>query len=228
MCYYRESFAYFRKGGFTGRHTQQCEENLIFIYLYGGNKKCFYIIFAAVSVALLTALFNYYKVKRRDSGTNEMKQIAAAIQEGASAFIWHEYKIIIIVCAIVAAVFAALIGWYVAVAFIVGALMSATAGYVGMKIATISNVRVSNEARTTKDLGATLKVAFQGGSVMGLSVGGFAILGLGLVFLVFGKFMGQFRYCKPYRRDKLGGSKLHTFCYDSVRLRVGLFSYSHV
>ena len=60
-----------------------------------------------------------------------------------------------------------------------------------MKIATIANVRVSNEARVTKDLGATLKVAFQGGSVMGLSVGGFAILGLGLVYLVFGKILGQ-------------------------------------
>ena len=150
----------------------------------------FYIVFAAVSVALLVALYNYIKVKKRDAGTKEMKQIAAAIQEGASAFIWHEYKIIIIVSIVVAAVFATLIGWYVAVAFIIGALMSATAGYVGMKIATIANVRVSNEARVTKDLGATLKVAFQGGSVMGLSVGGFAILGLGAVYLVFGKTSG--------------------------------------
>ncbi len=151
----------------------------------------FYIVFAAVSIALLTALYNYIKVKKRDAGTKEMKQIAAAIQEGASAFIWHEYKIIIVVSIVVATVFSVLIGWYVAVAFVLGALMSATAGYLGMKIATIANVRVSNEARVTKDLGSTLKVAFQGGSVMGLSVGGFAILGLGLVFLVFGKFMGQ-------------------------------------
>ena len=62
----------------------------------------FYIVFAAVSVALLAALYNYIKVKKRDAGTKEMKQIAAAIQEGASAFIWHEYKIIIIVSIIVA------------------------------------------------------------------------------------------------------------------------------
>ncbi len=151
----------------------------------------FYIVFAAAAVALLTAMYNYIKVKKRDAGTAEMKQIAAAIQEGASAFIWHEYKIIIVVSITVAVIFAVLIGWYIAVAFMLGALMSATAGFVGMKIATIANVRVSNEARTTKNLGSTLKVAFQGGSVMGLSVGGFAILGLGIVYLVFGKFMGQ-------------------------------------
>ena len=151
----------------------------------------FYIVFAAVAVALLTALYNFFKVKRRDAGTKEMKQIALAIQEGSNAFLMLEYKIILIVCIVVTVIFATLIGWYVAVAFVVGALMSATAGYVGMKIATISNVRVSNEARVTKNLGSTLKVAFQGGSVMGLSVGGFALLGLGLVFLVFGKFMGQ-------------------------------------
>ncbi len=60
-----------------------------------------------------------------------------------------------------------------------------------MKIATIANVRVSNEARVTKSLGKTLKVAFQGGSVMGLCVGGFALLGLLIVFFVFGNLMGQ-------------------------------------
>ena len=69
--------------------------------------------------------------------------------------------------------------------------MSASAGWIGMKIATLANVRVSNTARKTNSLGKTLKVAFQGGSVMGLSVGGFALLGLILVYYVFGKLMGQ-------------------------------------
>ena len=69
--------------------------------------------------------------------------------------------------------------------------MSATAGFVGMRIATLANVRVSNEARETRSLGATLKVAFQGGSVMGLSVGGFALLGLLIIYVVFGKILGQ-------------------------------------
>jgi K(+)-stimulated pyrophosphate-energized sodium pump len=72
-----------------------------------------------------------------------------------------------------------------------GASMSALAGFIGMKIATISNVRVSNKARTSKSLGQTLKVAFQGGSVMGLSVGGFALFGLAIVYVVFGDLLGQ-------------------------------------
>ncbi len=151
----------------------------------------FVIVFAAVAIALLTAWYNYLKVKQRDAGTPLMKEIAGAIQEGANAFIFHEYKIISIVGLLVMILLGVVVSWYVGVAFILGALMSATAGFVGMKIATIANVRVSNEARTTKNLGNTLKVAFQGGSVMGLSVGGFAILGLGIVFLVFGKLMGQ-------------------------------------
>ena len=62
---------------------------------------------------------------------------------------------------------------------------------VGMKIATYSNVRVSNEARKTKDIGKTVKVAFRGGSVMGLCVAGFALLGLFIVYIIFGMIMGQ-------------------------------------
>jgi len=149
------------------------------------------IVFVAVSIALLTALYNYVKVKRREAGTEKMKEIALAIQEGANAFIVHEYKIISLVALGVFIVLSVVVQWYVGVAFVLGALMSAAAGYIGMKIATIANVRVSNEARMTKNLGRTLKVAFQGGSVMGLAVGGFALLGLGVVFVVFGDIMGQ-------------------------------------
>lgn len=66
-----------------------------------------------------------------------------------------------------------MIAWQMAVAFIIGAIMSGLAGLVGMKIATYSNTRVTNRARETRDLGETLKVAYRGGSVMGLCVGGF-------------------------------------------------------
>lgn len=151
----------------------------------------FVVVFAAVAVALLAAVYNYLRVKRCDAGTAEMKEIAGEIQTGARAFLMHEFKIIAIVAVIVAVVLWVVVAWYVAVAFILGAVMSATAGYVGMKIATIANVRVSNTARTTKSLGKTLKIAFQGGSVMGLCVGAFALLGLIIVYLVFGSIMGQ-------------------------------------
>ena len=76
--------------------------------------------------------------------------------------------------------------WEPSVCFMIGVIMSASAGWVGMKIATYANVRVSNTARNTKNIGSTLKVALKGGSVMGLCVGGFALLGLFLVYIIFG------------------------------------------
>jgi K(+)-stimulated pyrophosphate-energized sodium pump len=151
----------------------------------------FGLLVVAVFGALAFAAINFFSVKKLDTGTPLMKEIAGAIQEGADTFIKHEYKIIFGIALIIAVGLGVVVAWYTAVAFLFGALMSATAGFIGMKIATISNVRVSNRARETKSLGKTLKVAFQGGSVMGLSVGGFALLGLGLIYLVFGRILHQ-------------------------------------
>jgi K(+)-stimulated pyrophosphate-energized sodium pump len=92
---------------------------------------------------------------------------------------------------IVAVLMGVVVGWYVGAAFLIGAAMSSLAALVGMRIATYANVRVSNTARTTKKLGKTLKVAFKGGSVMGLCVGGFALLGLVIVYVVFGLLLKQ-------------------------------------
>jgi len=103
----------------------------------------------------------------------------------------YEYKVIAIIALVVAVVLAIVMSWETAVCFILGSVMSASAGWVGMKIATYANVRVSNKARESKKLGETLKVAFRGGSVMGLCVGGFALLGLFIVYLVFGKLLNQ-------------------------------------
>ncbi len=151
----------------------------------------FGFIIIAVVGALGFAAVNFILVRRRKTGTKLMGEIAVAIQEGANAFMAHEYKVISWLAILISILLGVVISWYTAVAFLLGALMSSTAGLIGMKIATISNVRVSNEARETKSLGKTLKVAFQGGSVMGLSVGGFALLGLGIVYFVFGKVFGQ-------------------------------------
>ncbi|HOO31859.1 MAG TPA: sodium-translocating pyrophosphatase [Thermotogota bacterium] len=149
------------------------------------------IVVIAVIGALGFAAINYSSVKKLDAGTPIMKEIAGAIQEGADAFIRHEYKTIFSLALFIMVALMILVSWYTGVAFILGALMSASAGWIGMKIATLANVRVSNTARKTNSLGKTLKVAFQGGSVMGLSVGGFALLGLLIVYYVFGKMMGQ-------------------------------------
>jgi K(+)-stimulated pyrophosphate-energized sodium pump len=147
-------------------------------------------ILALVIVAsLLTLGFaaaNFVKVKKMNEGTEEMVEIASAIRIGANAFINYEYKILLIVSICVFAALFILVSIHTAVAFLIGTVMSALAGYVGMKIATYANVRVANEARVTKKLGSTLKVAFRGGSVMGLCVGGFALLGLFLVYIIFG------------------------------------------
>lgn len=151
----------------------------------------FIIMAAAVVITLSFAYINFHKVKKLKTGTDLMQEIALAIQEGANAFLLHELKVMYKIALLVAVLLGVVVNWYVGVAFIIGAIMSGTAGFVGMKMATLANVRVSNTARETKSLGQTLKVAFRGGSVMGLSVGGFAMLGLLIVFVVFGKIMGQ-------------------------------------
>lgn len=150
-------------------------------------------VVVAVVAALVFAAINFYGVKKLDTGTPLMQEISGAIQEGADAFIRHEYKVIFSIAILIAVLLGVVVSWYTGVSFILGALMSASAGWVGMKIATIANVRVSNAARETTSLGRTLKVAFRGGSVMGLSVGGFSLMGLGIIFLVFGYFLGQTR-----------------------------------
>ena len=141
--------------------------------------------------ALAYAALNYSAVKKKDAGTEQMQTIAGAIQEGADAFLRLEYKLILRIVLIIGVLLFVVVSWYACAAFILGTIMSASAGWIGMKIATISNVRVSNTAKETKSIGETLKVAFQGGSVMGLSVGGFSLLGLALIYYVFGLKLGQ-------------------------------------
>ncbi len=149
------------------------------------------IVAIAVILAVSYAFLNYRAVKQMKEGTERMTEIAEAIRIGANAFIRYEYKVVAIIGSVLAVVLGLLISWQTAVAFLIGAIMSAAAGWVGMKIATYANVRVTNRARESKDLGKTLKVAFKGGSVMGLCVAGFALLGALIVYLLFGIANGQ-------------------------------------
>lgn len=145
----------------------------------------------AIVLAIAYAVFNYFCVKKLEEGTEKMGEIAGAIRIGANAFIRYEYKLVAIIGAVIAVVVFLVISWQAAIAFVIGAVMSASAGWVGMKIATYANVRVTDTARRTKDVGKTLKVAFKGGSVMGLCVAGFALLGVVVVYLIFGLGAGQ-------------------------------------
>lgn len=177
------------------------------------------LVIVAALLALGYAAFNFVSVKKLDEGTDRMAEIAAAIRVGANAFITYEYKIIAVVVVIIAVAFAAIFSvqygafsWEPSVCFIIGVLMSASAGWVGMKIATYANVRVSNTARQTKNIGSTLKVALKGGSVMGLCVGGFALLGLFLVYIIFGFGLNMLAI------EELRGAHVFTQCLSCYAL----------
>ncbi len=149
------------------------------------------IVMFAVVLGLGYAALNFYLVRKLKEGNERMQHIAAKIREGANAFIYYEYKIVAIIGAIVAVVLGLFIAWEAGVAFVIGAVMSASAGFVGMKIATYANVRVTNAANETRNIGKTLKVAFRGGSVMGLCVSGCALLGAIIVYCIFGWALGM-------------------------------------
>lgn len=138
-----------------------------------------------VTLAISYAVFNYYNVKAKTEGTKEMQEIAEAIRIGANAFIMHEYKILITISVLLALLLGIFISYSTGIAFAIGVVMSASAGWIGMKIATYSNVRVTNEARTTGRISKTVHVALKGASVMGLCVAAFAILGLIMVYALF-------------------------------------------
>ncbi len=149
------------------------------------------LVVVAVIAALAFAAINFSVVKKKSPGNELMQEIAESIRDGSDAFLSLEYRVIVKIAVLIAILLAVVVSWQSAAAFILGASLSATAGWVGMRIATLANVRVANEANVSRSLGSTLKVAFQGGSVMGLSVGGFALFGLLVIYVVFGKLMGE-------------------------------------
>ena len=110
------------------------------------------VMFAAV-LALGYAALNFFLVRKLKEGNERMQKIAAAIREGANAFIRYEYKIVAIIGIAIAAILAIVISWETGIAFVLGALMSSAAGFFGMKIATYANVRVANTANETRKTG---------------------------------------------------------------------------
>ncbi|WP_291911150.1 sodium-translocating pyrophosphatase [Chitinophaga sp. CB10] len=155
------------------------------------------IVYLVPCFGLLALLFTALRsawVSRQDAGNEKMMEIAAHIAKGAMAFLKAEYKILTYFV-IIAALLLAYMGathdnshWSIALAFIMGAIFSAVAGFIGMKIATKANVRTAHAARTS--LSKALQVSFTGGSVMGMGVAGLAVLGLGALFIVLSSFFG--------------------------------------
>lgn len=142
-------------------------------------------LFTVVGVSLLVALILFISMNRKDTGTDLMKEAALAIQEGAFSFLRYEYRTILLSVILIAVVLSVVISIGTGLAFLLGATLSGLSGYIGMKITTITNVRTANIARETGDQEKTLKGAFQGGSIIGLSIGAFGLLGLGILLSVF-------------------------------------------
>ncbi len=152
-----------------------------------------YIVLAASILALTFAFIFYKQMMKEDEGTDLMKKIAAHVRKGAMAYLKQQYKVVIIVFAVLAVLFFVMSlfdlqnGW-VWFAFLTGGFFSGLAGFFGMKTATYASARTANAAR--KSLNSGLKVAFRSGAVMGLVVVGLALLDVSVWFLVLDHFVG--------------------------------------
>jgi len=151
-------------------------------------EKLIYLVPAMGLIGLLYTFVKFNWVSKQDPGNDRMKEISNYIAEGAMAFLKAEWKILGYFVVIVGILLAVLSTtnphshWLIAGSFVLGAVFSATAGYIGMKVATKANVRTANAARGS--LSKALNVSFTGGAVMGLGVAGLAVLGLGGLYIV--------------------------------------------
>jgi K(+)-stimulated pyrophosphate-energized sodium pump len=141
-----------------------------------------YVILCAL-IALVAAFEFARHIRRSDAGTPKMQEIAGFIRQGAMAYLYRQYRYIGVFVLIVAAVLGYFINIPTAVCFVVGASLSLLSGYVGMHVATIANVRTTAAAR--KSIAPALRIAFSSGMVMGLSVVGFGLLGLTVMYIIF-------------------------------------------
>ncbi len=139
----------------------------------------YFAVIAAV-IGLVVAFCLAAWIKKADEGTDRMKEIAGYIREGAMAFLRREYKTMAIVIVALFLLIGVCINWVTAVLYVCGALLSVLAGFFGMKVATLGNVRTANAARES-GMNKALKIAFRSGAVMGLCVSGLGLFGLGVV-----------------------------------------------
>ncbi len=140
------------------------------------------VIFGVIGLAI--AAFFYFRVAGLAKGNETMERIAGYIREGAMAFLFTQYKTLAVFGVVVAILIGIGLGKIAAAAFVLGAILSLLAGFIGMKAATFANVKTTQAAREGSKANALL-VALDGGAVMGLSVAGLGAIGLGVLYLVF-------------------------------------------
>ncbi|MCE3007873.1 MAG: sodium-translocating pyrophosphatase [Bacteroidetes bacterium] len=146
-----------------------------------------YAVPAAGILALIVTYFRAQWINKQETGDEKMREIARRIQLGAMSFLRAEYTVLLGFVAVVAVVLAftadsKISHWFVGIAFVIGAFCSALAGYIGMRVATNSNVRTTQAARTS--LRRAMDVSFAGGAVMGIGVVSLAVIGLGVLFII--------------------------------------------
>src|SRR3989344_7953086 len=145
-----------------------------------------FLLFAIISsvIAIVYGLFLAKSVLKKNAGNERMQEIAKAIQEGASAYLNKQYKTIGIIAVALFLIIGLIpkLGWVMALGFLVGAIFSALAGYIGMNVSVRANVRTAEAARNGID--SALSIAFKGGTVTGLLVVGLALLGVTLFYTI--------------------------------------------
>ena len=187
------------------------------------------LLWAVIGSGVLALVFAFWKtswIKGRDAGTDRMQEIAKHISDGAMAFLSREYRVLAVFVVVVAVALAWMnmgVGedrWMVAISFVAGALASGLAGYLGMKVATLSNVRTTAAART--GLPGALAIAFSGGAVMGMSVVGLGVLGIAGLMLVFTNMWPNelVKVVQVVTGFSLGGSSIALF----ARVGGGIFT----
>jgi K(+)-stimulated pyrophosphate-energized sodium pump len=153
-------------------------------------------------VGLACALLLYAYIRRQPAGNELMRGIAAQIETGAMAFLRREYSVLAIFVLVVGGLLWLAIGMWTAAAFFAGAVSSMCAGFIGMKAATKANVRTSEAARSSGQ-GLALRMAFNGGAVMGLAVASIGLLGIGLIY-----FFGLYRLGFPIEAEIVGFAQI--------------------
>ena len=144
------------------------------------------IVLCVVLLAIAYVFYNFFRIRKMEEGTSEMVEMAGIIRSGASTFMKTEYKTIVLGVILVAALFSLFVEKTSGITFIMGSLMSSIVCVLGMRSATYANVRTANKARQSLSIGETVKVALCGGSISGLAVQAFGMLGLVAVLLIWG------------------------------------------